>query len=224
LAGSTHLQNKQHVKSVHRSTKFNFIYQTFIKFVETQLSTKSDQLPCQFYKPWVSLHVRLSTIYGSRALVDLDSFFSFLICTQSVGLLRRGISPSRGRYLHTEQHKHRINAHRHPCLEWDSNPRSQCSRLWFYIPRGSWSLFQFLNLYTVGRTPWTGNQPVSRPILHTGQHKQNKCTQIYMPQVGFEPMFPMFERAKTFHALDRGAIVFGFKHLLYILNLRSPTS
>jgi hypothetical protein len=23
--------------------------------------------------------------------------------------------------------KHRINAHRHPCLEWDSNPRSQCS-------------------------------------------------------------------------------------------------
>jgi hypothetical protein len=22
---------------------------------------------------------------------------------------------------------HRINVHRHPCLEWDSNPRSQCS-------------------------------------------------------------------------------------------------
>jgi hypothetical protein len=27
---------------------------------------------------------------------------------------------------HTGQHKHRINAHRHPCLKWDSNPRSQC--------------------------------------------------------------------------------------------------
>jgi hypothetical protein len=25
--------------------------------------------------------------------------------------------------LHTEHH--RINAHRHPCHEWDSNPRSQ---------------------------------------------------------------------------------------------------
>jgi hypothetical protein len=33
-----------------------------------------------------------------------------------------GISPSQGSYLHTE-HKHRINAHRHPYLECDSNPR-----------------------------------------------------------------------------------------------------
>jgi hypothetical protein len=47
--------------------------------------------------------------------------FSFLILRQSAGLLGREISPSPGRYLH----KHRINAHRHPCLEWDSNPRSQ---------------------------------------------------------------------------------------------------
>jgi hypothetical protein len=31
--------------------------------------------------------------------------------TQSVGLIGPGISPSQGRYLHTEQHKHRINAH-----------------------------------------------------------------------------------------------------------------
>jgi hypothetical protein len=45
--------------------------------------------------------------------------------TQSVRLLGRGISPSQGRYLHTEEHKHRINAHRHPCLEWDSKPRSR---------------------------------------------------------------------------------------------------
>jgi hypothetical protein len=41
-----------------------------------------------------------------------------------------GVSPSQDRYLHTEQHKYRlnrINAHRHPCLEWVSNSRSQCS-------------------------------------------------------------------------------------------------
>jgi hypothetical protein len=31
--------------------------------------------------------------------------------TQSVGLLGRGISPLQGRYLHTEQHKHRVKAH-----------------------------------------------------------------------------------------------------------------
>jgi hypothetical protein len=37
--------------------------------------------------------------------------FSFVIIRQSVGLLGRGISPSQGRYLHMEQHKHRINAH-----------------------------------------------------------------------------------------------------------------
>jgi hypothetical protein len=35
----------------------------------------------------------LST-YGSTALVDLGRFFSFLIYTQLVGLLCRGISPS----------------------------------------------------------------------------------------------------------------------------------
>jgi hypothetical protein len=66
------------------------------------------------------------SMYGSTALVDLGRFFSFLIYTQSVGLLGRGISQSQGRYLHTEQHNHRIKAHRQPCLEWDSNPLSQC--------------------------------------------------------------------------------------------------
>jgi hypothetical protein len=31
-----------------------------------------------------------------------------------------------------------------------------------------------------------------------------------MPRVGFEPMIPVFERAKTVHALDRAATVIGF--------------
>jgi hypothetical protein len=35
------------------------------------------------------------------------------------------ISPSQGRYLHTEQHKQNKLTHTHPFLEWDSNPRSQ---------------------------------------------------------------------------------------------------
>jgi hypothetical protein len=71
----------------------------------------------------IYLSIYLS-IYGSTALVDLGSFFSFLIYTQSVGLLGRGISPSQGRYLHKKKHQHRINAHRHPCIEWESNPRA----------------------------------------------------------------------------------------------------
>jgi hypothetical protein len=43
-------------------------------------------------------------------LLGLGRFFSFLIFTQLVELLGRGISPSHGLYLHAGQHKHRINA------------------------------------------------------------------------------------------------------------------
>jgi hypothetical protein len=63
--------------------------------------------------------------------------------TQSVGLLGRGISPSQGRYLHTEQHKNRINAHNtdihalsgvrtHDPSVW-ANEDCSCLR-----PRGHW--------------------------------------------------------------------------------------
>jgi hypothetical protein len=38
--------------------------------------------------------------------------------------------------------------------------------------------FSFLNLYTVGRTPWTGDQPVARPLpAHITTQTQNKRTQ-----------------------------------------------
>jgi hypothetical protein len=76
--------------------------------------------------------------------MDLGRFFSFLIYTQSVGLLKRVTSPSQGFYLYTEQHIHRVN------------------------------------------------------------------TQISMPQVGFEPTIAVFERAKTFHVLDRAATAIGY--------------
>jgi hypothetical protein len=38
-------------------------------------------------------------------------FSSVIFFTQTVGLLGRVISPSQGRYLHTRQHKHRMDAH-----------------------------------------------------------------------------------------------------------------
>jgi hypothetical protein len=44
----------------------------------------------------------------------------FLILRQSVELLGRGISPLQGQYLYKE----RANTEKHPCLAWDSNPRS----------------------------------------------------------------------------------------------------
>jgi hypothetical protein len=68
------------------------------------------------------------SLCGSTILEDLGRFFSFLIYTKSAGLLWRWISPSQGRYLHIEQHKHRMNAHRHPCLKWHSKSKSQWSK------------------------------------------------------------------------------------------------
>jgi hypothetical protein len=47
-----------------------------------------------------------------QTYVDPGLFFSFAIFfTQMVGLLGQVISPSQGRYLNTEQHKHRVNAY-----------------------------------------------------------------------------------------------------------------
>jgi hypothetical protein len=53
--------------------------------------------------------------------------------------------------------------------------------------------FSSLILHTVGRTPWTGDQPVARPPpTHTAKQTQNKRTQTSIPPVGFEPTFPAF--------------------------------
>jgi hypothetical protein len=77
-------------------------------------------------------------------------------------------------------------------------------------PFETWLLLSFLILYTVGRTPWTGDQPlVKSRYLHTEQHKQNKRTQTSMLEVGFEPTIPASEWAKTVHVLERAATVIG---------------
>jgi hypothetical protein len=66
--------------------------------------------------------------------------------------------------------------------------------------------FQLLNEYTVGRTPWKGEQPVTRLLpTHRRKQTQNKRTQTPMPRVGFEPTIPAFRRAKRVHALDGAA-------------------
>jgi hypothetical protein len=75
---------------------------------------------------------------------------------------------------------------------------------------GPWPLFNFLILYTVGSTPWKGDQPVTRPLpTHRTTQTQNKRTQTSMPRVGFELTVPVSERAKAVHALDRTATVIG---------------
>jgi hypothetical protein len=52
----------------------------------------------------------------------------------------------------------------------------------------------FLILCTVGRTPWTGDQPVASPLP-----TQNKRTRTSMPPVGLEPTISVLERARILH-------------------------
>jgi hypothetical protein len=80
---------------------------------------------------------------------------------------------------------------------------------------------QLLDLLYVGRTPWTEDQSVARPLpAHKAAEKQNKGTEISMPQVGFEPTIPVFQGAKRVHALDSAVNVIGW--LLVYLGLFRP--
>jgi hypothetical protein len=67
-----------------------------------------------------------------------------------------------------------------------------------------------LSFYTDGRTPWTSDQPVARPLpTYRTTQTQNKRTPTSMPRVEFEPTIPASKRAKTVHALNRSATVIG---------------
>jgi hypothetical protein len=55
-----------------------------------------------------------------------------------------------------------------------------------------------------------GDQPIARPLYtHTTKQIQDKRTQTSILLVGFEPMIPVFEQAKTVHGLDGAAAVVG---------------
>jgi hypothetical protein len=84
-------------------------------------------------------------------------------------------------------------------------------------------LFFSLDLYTIGRTPWTSDRPVARPLpKHRASETQNNAhtQQTSMPEVGFEPTITASARAKTVHALDRSATVTGI--IIIIIGVRAP--
>jgi hypothetical protein len=92
--------------------------------------------------------------------------------------------------------------------------------LWLYSPSlDPGRFFKFLILYTVGRTPWTEDHPVTRPLpTHKTTQTQNKRAQTSMPRVGFEPTIPVLEQVKIVHALDCAATVIGiYSKYLYKL-------
>jgi hypothetical protein len=116
-----------------------------------------------FYKRFClkcnSSYLLLLLIWLDGPSLRLGRFFSFLI-PYTVGRTPwAGNQPVAGPLLHKEQHKHRINAHRHPCLEWDSNPRSQRpSERRQFMPqtaRPLWSAFLIIvGLYALQNIPW----------------------------------------------------------------------
>jgi hypothetical protein len=92
--------------------------------------------------------------------------------------------------------------------------------LYLCSPCGPSPLFHFLNPHTVGWTPWTVYQPVARPLpTHRTTQLQNKRTQTSIHRVSIEPTIPVFERAKTVHALDCAATVIGEQNKLIVTKL-----
>jgi hypothetical protein len=97
----------------------------------------------------------------------------------------------------------------------------------FFIP-SSYTLtrvsrFSFLlfNHFTDGRTPWTSDQPVARPLSkHRTTQTQINAHKTSMPCVGFEHTITASERAKTVHALDRSATVTDRQKFTFVLFLR----
>jgi hypothetical protein len=87
--------------------------------------------------------------------------------------------------------------------------------LWLYSPLlDLCHFFSFLILYTVCKTPCTGDQPAARPIpTYRTTQTQNKRRETSLPWGGFKPTIPMFERATTLHALDRTGTVIDAKVL-----------
>jgi hypothetical protein len=62
--------------------------------------------------------------------------------------------------------------------------------------------------FTDGRTPWTSDQLVARPLpKQRTTQTQNKHIKTFTPRLGFEPTIPASDRAKTVHVLNRSAAV-----------------
>jgi hypothetical protein len=67
---------------------------------------------------------------------------------------------------------------------------------------GPWPLFQFLNLYTIGGTPWTADQPLARPLpIHRTTQTQNNAHRHPYLEWDSKPTISALKRVKTVHAL-----------------------
>jgi hypothetical protein len=85
--------------------------------------------------------------------------------------------------------------------------------------------FQFPDLFTIGRTPWTSDQPVARPLpKHRRAQTQNK--HMYTPSIHARSGIRTHDhsvRAKTVHALDLSANVTSDRISIACLNSTGNT-
>jgi hypothetical protein len=73
-------------------------------------------------------------------------------------------------------------------------------------------------LYTAGKTPWAGDQPVVRPLpIHRTTQRQNKGTQISMPQVGFEPNDPSVQAGEDGACGHCDQLKFHYRSIIFSL-------
>jgi hypothetical protein len=89
----------------------------------------------------------------------------------------------------------------------------------FQITSLCWALaaFQVFNPIHSRKDSFGGDQPVARRVhIHRTTQTQNKRTQTSMLRAGFEPTTPVFEQAKTLHALDCAATAIGVSKLYHI--------
>jgi hypothetical protein len=133
-----------HVPSCSKNASRAICTQTFISNV-TAMLLLLPLLPLRLlFLIWLSLFKVLIFItiicyyYGYAALCwALTAVSVSWSYTQSVGLFEVGISLSQSLYLHTGQHKHRINTHRHTCLRVGSEPTARI----FERAKTSWPLW-----------------------------------------------------------------------------------
>jgi hypothetical protein len=122
-------------------------------------------LLCTNFLPKLEICLILITIYFFSTFCkgDNKNAFKFKIRTNLMVVLPTYLPT----YLHTYLPTY-LPTYLSVCLSTClSTYLSIC--LWFYSPCGHWPLFQFLNPYTVGKTPWTGDQSFARPTRRTTQ-------------------------------------------------------
>jgi hypothetical protein len=88
------------------------------------------------------------------------------------------------------------------------------SSTWRIRPSGLFPFginLELLLLYTIGRTPWTGDQPCHKAATYTRQHKHRKHVDIHpCLEWNSNPRSQYSGQTIIFHALERTTTVIGW--------------